>query len=110
MTEEFNPQREFYNRLIKYISQGDVELEPEARELVKNSGFPVKSLESALEEGNDNAYREVVAYARICLHIAGGDLELEEAARRLARKYQIIHATELDLALHIAKSSSGEQN
>ncbi len=109
MTEESNPQREFYNRLIEYISQGDVELEHEARELIKNLGFPVENLESALEEGNDNAYRGITTYARVCLHIAGGDLELEGAARRLVRKYQIIDATELNLALHIAKSSSGEQ-
>lgn len=100
MKQEFDKQRNFYSRLIEYISQGDVELEPEARQLVKKFDFPRGNLESALESGKNNAYRGLAAYARICLHIAGGDLELEESARRLVKEYGL-HTTDLDLALHI---------
>jgi hypothetical protein len=106
MAEESYQQRKFYDRLIEHISQGDVELETEARELAYKFGFPERDLESALEDGRKNPYIGRIAYARLCLHICGGNLELEKVARRLAKKYRFDYTTDINLALHVGKSSS----
>ena len=105
MTEEYNLQRKFYDRLIEYISQGDVELETEAREKALRFDFSINDLEKALEEGKGQAYRGYSAYARVLLHIARGDLELKNSGRRLAEVYGL-NPTDLDLALKVGKSST----